>query len=187
MKEIKKGDLLRKKLEFKLTGSTFDSEEAEFLFKLVRLGKVIQLAEFFQGRSANELEELVNEKDMDGRTALFHACFYNYKNIVLYLMMKGADPSVIDIHGNSVFHLLVYKGNIESLVMIINYFYFDLREYVDDHLHSIKKMFALKKSDVRRGELVSPDMHQPEVKENYEKFSFAVLELYKDYHERVGG
>ena len=31
-----------------------------------------------------------NVRDCEGRTPLFYACNYNYKNLVLYLCSKGA-------------------------------------------------------------------------------------------------
>lgn len=101
-------------------------------------------------------------------------------------MMKGADPGAKAENGETIWHVAAGLGNLECLGIVINYVYFDLREYLDANLKSIKKETGIKKSDVRLGKLLSPDAHMPEVQEAYRKFLELVLEQYNEYWQRVG-
>ena len=91
-------------------------------------------------------------------------------------MMKGADPGAKAENGETIWHIAAGLGNLECLGIVINYVYFDLREYLDANLKSIKKETGIKKSDVKFGKLLSPDSHMPEVQEAYRKFLDLVLE-----------
>lgn len=100
-------------------------------------------------------------------------------------MMNGSEPSISDMDDRTIFHLLSDRGNLEALDMVINYFYFDLREYTDEMVKKIQREFGIKKSDVRKGKLISPDKHIIEVQERFNKFMDAIHELYIDYLRRV--
>ena len=51
--------------------------------------------------------EMMNEKDCDGRTALFHLARTEYPECMEELIAMGADPLATDNEGNNVLHMLI--------------------------------------------------------------------------------
>ena len=180
-----KRDLLKQRLIFHIPKDVKVKDELKDIFILVKLGRVTDLAILFQKIDKKKAVTMLSGKDDMGRTPLMYACYMNYKNIVLFLLYKGAQWGVIDNEQNSIFHVILDQGNYDSLVMIINYFYFELREEVDIRLKHIQKEFNIKRSDIRMGELVSTDKHLKHVKDNFTEFSDLVCKLYIDYHSKV--
>jgi hypothetical protein len=178
-------DLLKQRLVFPISHEAFRDVEIGALFNLVKSGKITKLAELLHGRRLAELQQLLNTKDPEGRTPLFYACYYNYKNLVLFLLLKGADPSIVDFNQVNLVHVLVDQGNYESLVMLINYIHFDFKGEVDLEMKRIQKEFNMKRSDVSKGVLVSPDAHMELVRTNFSEFMTHITHLYTDYQRRV--
>jgi ankyrin repeat protein len=136
---------------------------ANSVFPLVLNGKITELADLFLNFQPSECAKVVNLRDEIGKTAIFYSVELNLKNITLWLMSKGADPGIRADNGETIWHIAAGLGNLDCLGIIINYVYFDLREYLDANLKAIKKETGLKRSDVRLGKLTSPDAHLPEV------------------------
>jgi ankyrin repeat protein len=180
-------DLLKQRLlyNFSFEREKFENPTVDTMFDLVRRGKITELAELLHGRDPKELKALMGVRDMHGRTLLMNACYLNYKNIVLFLLYKGADPSVVDYNNISLMHILMDQGNLESLIMVLNYIYFDFRETIDIELKRIQKELNVKRTDVRQGILVSPDKHLPKVKRTFQEFENLICSLYSNYLTRL--
>jgi ankyrin repeat protein len=181
-------DLLKQRLLFEYSQADDFGQDMTViqLFGFVRNGKVTELASLLHGRPEKELKALLSCKDIHGRTPLLVACYLNFSNIVLFLMHKGADPFVVDYNNIGIMHILLDQGNYESLVVILNYLYFNFREAIDAKLKRIQKEYNMKRSDVRLGKLVSPDQHIPNVRKAFEEFSAHVSSLYSNYLNEVG-
>lgn len=180
-------DLLKQRLIFETSAKDDQARDMTVvqLFGFVRQGKVTELAGLLHGRSAKELTALLSTRDGQGRTPLLIACYLNFHNIVMFLMHKGADPFVVDYSNIGIMHILMDQGNMESLVVVLNYIYFDFREKLDKELKRIQKEFSMKRSDVRFGRLVSPDQHIPHVRQAFEEFSSLVSSVYSNYLNQV--
>lgn len=83
--------------------------------------------------------------------------YYNYQNIILYLMQKGADPFITDQKGRNCFHILGFKGLTECIVIIFNYLRHVIRKKALYLLKKYKKEYGFLKSDIKKGILVSPN------------------------------
>lgn len=92
---------------------------------------------------------LVNQKDGDNRTALFYAVYYNYENLVLYLLTKGADPYLIDGENQNIFHVIMQYGRFKCLQLIMNYERHELRVELFKLIHINMKKLDIKKSDIK--------------------------------------
>ena len=80
-------------------------------------------------------------KDENGRTPLDSACFQNYKNVVIYLLTKLGDPKIyvdmalnVDEMGRHASHTLLYRGNYDVLVTMMNYERVCLKKVIFDEL-----------------------------------------------------
>ena len=63
-----------------------------------------------------------------GRTPLDIGCFLNYKNVIMYLLTKLGDPKQyvdmslnVDEEGRHCYHTMLYKGNYDVLITMMNY------------------------------------------------------------------
>jgi hypothetical protein len=112
---------------------------------------------------------------------LFYASFFNYKNIVLYLMFKGGNPFIINSKNVSTFHVIADKGNLNALLMIFNFEYFKKREELLENIKMKLKECSMKASYVKGGENRSPDKHQIQVRENFERFMSYIRQFYETY------
>jgi ankyrin repeat protein len=103
----------------------------------------------------NDVLESLTKKDDGGRTPLDIACFMNYKNIVCYLLCKIGRPSQfvskdydIDNKKRNCFHILAYKGNVESMATVLNYDRECLKKTMADIIVEYKKRSKLKSLDI---------------------------------------
>ena len=62
------------------------------IFQAVNEGRITQLNDIFLQLSPKEIKNAVQACDESGKTLLHYAGYYNYVNLVLYLLNKGADP-----------------------------------------------------------------------------------------------
>ena len=104
---------------------------------------------------------------------------------MVYLLMKGADPYIIDSSGKNCFHILAFKGHVETLKLIINFKRHEIRKEILKLLQNYKKEYNFLKSDIKNGQLVSTNANQEFVKENFEKFLPRVHALYEEYLDMV--
>lgn len=175
-------DLLKSSLRFNISDTQENKNPDERnVFKLVKAGKIVELASFLNKQDENSIYRLVNSRDHLNRDPIFYACFYDYRNLVLYLLMKGADTDTKDIEGNSIFHILCNWGHYRSLLMIKNWLYYHERVKLYFHLHRLKLEKKIKRSDIVQGDIKSPDQHLKSVKSNCEYFLMEAARLYETY------
>ncbi len=111
--------------------------------------------------------------------------YYNYRNLVLYLLSKGADPYQIDHEGKSPYHIVSYYGRYECASLIINYEKHILRRDLKFYLKELMHEYKIKNSDVIKGTLVCPDKHLPETQERFEVFRARACELLESSLEKL--
>ena len=70
--------------------------KSEGLFPLVYSGQLTQIVNLFndkgQSLDQNDILQLLTQQDEAGRVPLDLACFLNFKNIALYLLIKSGMP-----------------------------------------------------------------------------------------------
>jgi len=64
--------------------------------------------------------ETVNYKMKDGLTPLHSAVANNRSNMIKKLLIKGANVNAVTSEGMSVFHLVVYSENIDTLNLLLS-------------------------------------------------------------------
>ena len=116
--------------------------------------------------NANDVLQLLIQKDLGGRNPIDLACFLGYKNITLFLMTKLGRPQDIvntefniDSEGRTCFHLMGYLGKAENLAVVLNYERECLKKMISDELCSAKATSRLKNLDVVKGKLNEKTYH----------------------------
>jgi ankyrin repeat protein len=150
----------------------------------VNKGLITAVNDIFQ-HSPEKIMHYIKTEDETGKTLIFYAAYYNYQNLVLYLLGKGADPLKVDDNGVSIFHICAYRGYQEVINLVLNYQRHTLRRKYFQVIKDLKKQFKIKKSDVNKGVLVSPDAHLDHVKNNFRNFMDAINEAFDNYLEEV--
>lgn len=69
----------------------------------------------------DEVAKLVNTIDEEGKPPLQYAAYYNYKNLVLYLLTKGANWLAVNRNGKNIFHIACYMGHVDLISLVVNY------------------------------------------------------------------
>lgn len=62
----------------------------------------------------------LEQTDRDGRTLLINAAFYARKNVVKYLLDRGADVSAKDNSGFTALHAAIKSRNVETIKIILD-------------------------------------------------------------------
>jgi hypothetical protein len=75
--------------------------------------------------------------------------------------MKGADSSITAANGQNIVHLCCFMGHLECLSLIVNFERHKDRMKLFADIKQEMKNFFFKRTDVRSGELISPDKHNP--------------------------
>lgn len=77
-----------------------------------------------------------------------------------------------DKEGRTCFHILGYRGNVETLTLLLNYDRECLKKYMSDLLNmSMKKEFGLKPADICKGELVTTTFHSDQTRRKHAEFN----------------
>lgn len=88
--------------------------------------------------SEENIKKVVETCDQDNKSLLFYACYYNYQNLVLYLLKKGAKCFLESKQNQNLFHICCFYGHSECISYIWNFhlikkkikLYFKYRELV---------------------------------------------------------
>lgn len=162
-----------------------DDGEENNIFKLVYLGKLTAIVDYFESFTEGEVHHLLAEKDDKGNTPFDIACFLGFKNIVLYFLKYGANPASVDLKQRNCFHLLCFKREYATLMTIQNFMINKYKEKLHYDIASTKHTFGLKNIDVKNGKLVKSGYISNKVQNNFRDFMAAVESLaintYEDY------
>ncbi|CAD8136125.1 unnamed protein product [Paramecium octaurelia] len=169
-------DLLTQPLNF---NTSYSKQKEPDIFTYVIDGKLTLLENWIH--QFNNTEEIINSKDLEGKTPLFYACYYNFKNIVMYLLMKGADPLLTSKSGFNVYHVCAQRGNLECLQILCNMFRHKLNMIKWEELKLAMQRYQFKKSDAQKGQLVNADKHLKQVQSRFYQFQEIVSEQYQQF------
>lgn len=121
---------------------------------------------------------MLTSKDEKGNTPFDIACFLGYKNIVLYFLKWGADPSLADLKGRNAFHFLLFKKEYETTMIVVNFLRHQSKEELFMNIKKLKRMFGFKNSDIKHGELVSTGFHSDDVLDRFNEFMRSIENLW---------
>ena len=91
------------------------------IFTQTYFGKLTNIAEQFENWTEENVLSMLTSKDEKGNTPFDIACFLGYKNIVLYFLKWGADPSLTDLKGRNAFHFLLFRKEYDSTMIVVNF------------------------------------------------------------------
>ena len=127
-----------------------------------------------------------------GRTPLDIACYFNFKNVALYLSIKCGNPADYMLHelhsdneGRTCFHTLCYRGNYDTLVTLLNYERVCLKKVTFDELNEVKKRFNFKNLDIKQGHLVSTVYHAADTVRRHSDFNMRANGLFEKYANMI--
>ncbi|CAD8132274.1 unnamed protein product [Paramecium pentaurelia] len=169
-------DLLTQSLIFNIANNKQKEQE---IFSFVIDGKLTSLENWMH--QFNNVEEIINSKDSEGKTPLFYACYYNFKNIVMYLLVKGADPFLTSKSGFNVFHVCAQRGHFECLQILFQMFRHRQNILKWEELKITMKKYQFKKSDSQKGQLINADKHLKQVQQRFQQFQTIVSEQYQQF------
>ena len=120
------------------------------------------------------------------------ACFLNFKNVALYLMVKSGKPDEyveMDLHsdkeGRTLYHSLCYKGNYDTMATTLNYERVCLKKTIFDKLQGCKDRFKFKNLDIKHGSLVSTVYHDAETLRRHVDFNQHATVLFEKYSSLI--
>jgi hypothetical protein len=87
----------------------------------------------------------------------------------------------VDNGGRSLYHLLCYRGNYESLVQVLNIERVYLKKTLFDQLYREKQRYRFKNMDIKHGHLVSTVFHDADTVKRHEEFNIRVQSLLEQY------
>lgn len=119
----------------------------------------------------------MSTRDERGNTPFDVASFLGYKNIVLYFLKCGCDPSSIDGKGRNSFHYLLYKREYDTLMVVLNFIRHQIKEELFMNVKMIKKSYGFKHSDIKHGELTSPSYQNQEEQDRFDEFMASMEKL----------
>lgn len=87
------------------------------IFEKVRAGKITEINEIFhqwsisKGDKIDNISKCISALDDEGKTPIHYTAYYNYKNLALYFLMKGANPFLASREGKTIFHVGCFMGH----------------------------------------------------------------------------
>ena len=111
---------------------------------------------------------------------------------MIYLLTKLGDPKIyvdmalnVDEEGRHTYHTLLYRGNYDVLVTMMNYERVCLKKVIFDELQSEKKRFKFKNLDIKQGHLVSTVYHDAETIKRHIDFNLRAIAVFEKYSEHI--
>jgi len=101
--------------------------------------------------------------------------------LVLYLLMKGADPHIQDLNHTNIFHVACFLARIECISLVVNFERHVLRVDTKKKIKSLLNEFGFKKSDINKGVLICSDKHIEQVQRRFDEFKYNISRLYEDF------
>jgi len=157
------------------------------LFKHVYAGELTAIVDHVNSTDdPNEMEYLTSSKDEENnKYALDLAAYLGFRNILVYLLSLGADPSKTDDKGRNAFHTVAYRGKYGCAVILQNYRrYLEMRELYEK-LTAKKQQYKFKNLDVDHGKLVTTILHDEDAKERFKKFHEEIKGLLIEYCKKI--
>ncbi|XP_077293667.1 myotrophin [Arctopsyche grandis] len=70
-------------------------------------------------RSIVDVQKINVNEAIDGRVPLHYAADYGQKDVLTYLLDKGANPNVVDKHGISVLLAAIWEGHTDCVQILL--------------------------------------------------------------------
>ncbi len=87
----------------------------------------------------------------------------------------------VDNDLRNMYHLMVYKGNYDCIVTVLNIERTYLKKTLFDQLCRLKKDFRFKNMDIKHGALVSTVFHDGTTVARHQDFNLRVQTLFEQY------
>lgn len=136
--------------------------------------------------------QLLIERDELGRTPFDIACYLGFKNISLYLVTKMGTPQDIihqelnvDNQGRNAFHAVLYRGNYDVLIQLLNIERVYLKKTLYDQLLIEKNRYRFKNMDIKHGQLATGVFHDAGTLKRFEEFNIRVFNLFDQYAKDI--
>ena len=111
-----------------------------------------------------------------------------FSNIAVYLMMKMGTPSDCIFHelntdndGLNCFHILGYKGNLETLTALLCFERMNLKKVMHDQLQKEKARYRMKTMDIKQGSLIKTVEHAADTIKRHKEFDLRLVNLLEQY------
>ena len=91
----------------------------------------------------------------------------------------------VDNMGRNAYHSILYKGNYEVLIMLLNIERVYMKKVLYDQLCNEKNRFRFKNMDIEHGKLTSSVFHDEESIKRHEEFNMNVINLFENYAKNI--
>ena len=123
---------------------------------------------------------------------LNHKRFLGFKNILLYLFTNLGTPIEVvnqtfnvDLLGRNMFHLMLFQGNYDCVISVLNIHRTYLKKTLYDQLIQEKQNYRFKNMDIKHGKLVETVFHDAETVARHESFNIRVHNLLEQYSRDI--
>ena len=112
-----------------------------------------------------------------GNTPLDIAWFLGFKNIVLYFLKYGADPTSVDMKLRNAFHFLCNRREYDTLMIVQNFISYKRKEILNDEIASLKRTHGFKNIDIKDGKLVRSGYINKKIQNSFKDFMSSIESL----------
>lgn len=141
------------------------------IFTQTYFGKLTNIVEHFESYASSEnVLNIMATRDERGNTPFDIACYLGYKNIVLYFLKCGVDPTSLDNKKRNSFHYLLARREYATMMIVVNFLKHQTKEELFRNVKHLKRMFGFKHSEVKHGELTGMGFQNEETLERFQEF-----------------
>ena len=174
--------LLAKTVKLKIPEKVIYGKGMEYdIHSLTFKGKLTEIVDFINSLEEREIDLEMNKKDKEGKIALHYAAYLGFKNILLYLLSYGCNPTTVDNQGQCIYHILAYRGELQAMQTLLNYERFLKMRALHAHLYAEKHRSGFKNVDVDHGILIATYLQEESTKLKFAHFLLALESMFRAY------